>query len=109
MQRPFCQELDIPADYILKKIGAIDKNNFFVHSGEYVELINPNEKNKKLQLLNNTKIEFKLDIGTITPSLKKDKIYVCLSDRRVIKIFNCDLSKGMLVLSQNEIIMEDIF
>ena len=109
LQRPLCQELDIPTDYIMKKIGAIDKNNFFIYSGEYVELIRLDEKNKKLQLLNNTKIEFKLDIETITPSIKKDKIYVCLSDRRVIKIFNCDLVNGIMELSPNEIIMEDIF
>ena len=109
VQRPLCHELDIPTDYIMKKIGAIDKNNFFIYSGEYVELIRLDEKNKKLQLLNNTKIEFKLDIETITPSIKKDKIYVCLSDRRVIKIFNCDLVNGIMELSPNEIIMEDIF
>ena len=50
-QRPFFQELDLPTDYIVKKIGAIDKNNFFVHSGEYVELIRLNKKKLKITII----------------------------------------------------------
>ena len=57
--------------------------------------------------MENTRIDFNDNIESITPSLKKDKIYACLSGSKKIKIFNCDLINEIMELDKHEIVGDD--
>ena len=102
IQYPDNNEITLPFIANIKKIKRINDNHFFVHSYDSVKLYRLNENNK-LSFLENTKIEFNNDIYSITSSIKKDKIYVCLSNSEKIKIFNCDLINGFMESNIKEI------
>ena len=85
-----CYKISFPFTSNIYKIERISDNHFFVQTHDKVRLLYLNENNDLL-ILKNTEIDFNEIIYSITPSIKKDKIYVCLSNRKCIKIFNCDL------------------
>ena len=102
------QNMNIKQIYCLfnnrvKKIERIDNNNFFTHfSDDAVKILNYNEK-EGLSILENTNIDFHNDIESVSISLKKNKIFACLSYEKIIKIFNIDLTNGIMELNINEI------
>ena len=102
IETPNSFELETPFYDKIKKIERIDDNHFFIYSNDTVKLIFQDE-NDDISVLDNTRIEFNDDIESVTLSFKKDKIYVCLSDQKIIKIFNCDLINGIMELNNNEI------
>ncbi len=88
--------------------GIIEKINdkyFFSYSfdDDIVTLVTVNDDNI-LQPLKKTEIIFKEKIHSISPSIKMDKIYACLSDSKTVKIFNCDLKNELMEVSDKEII-----
>ena len=108
IKQPSCNELEIPFDNKIKKIEMIEKNYFFVRVRGIVKLLRLNEEDNELILLENTEIAFDDEIESITFSSNKDKIYVCLSNQKIIKVFNCDLKNEIMELNQNEIKGEDV-
>ena len=102
IETPNSFELETPFYDKIKKIERIDDNHFFIYSNDTIKLIFQDE-NDDISVLDNTRIEFNDDIESVTLSFKKDKIYVCLSDQKIIKIFNCDLINGIMELNNNEI------
>ena len=97
-----CYKISFPFTSNIYKIERISDNHFFVQTHDKVRLLYLNENNDLL-ILKNTEIDFNGEIYSITPSLKKDKIYVCLSNRKCIKIFNCDLPNEIMELNLDEI------
>ena len=100
-------ELDISHFSKINKIEILNENYFFLQSKDSVKLLHL-DTDDELSKLENTEIEFDDDIESITFSSNKDKIYVCLSDKKIIKIFNCDLKNEIMELNQNEIKEEDV-
>ena len=98
-------ECEIPSFDKIKKFEIINKNYFFLQSGDSVKILHLDEDYgiHELSKLDNTKIAFGDDIESVTCSVNKDKIYVCLSNKKIIKIFNCDLVNKIMELNYNEI------
>ena len=100
-------ELHIPFNFRIKKIEKINNTHFFINGNNSVRLIKYEEKFDQLNIMENTRIDFNDNIESITPSLKKDKIYACLSGSKKIKIFNCDLINEIMELDTHEIVGDD--
>ena len=88
-------------------IKNISDNYFFIYSGERVQLAYLDEE-KKLVLMINSIFEIEDEIKSLSLSLDKNKIYVCLSGKKVIKILNCDLANGIKEESKKEIIADEL-
>ena len=103
-------------DVILKEIIENDKgkfinindNYFFYYSNLLNKVmiayfnINDDEK-ESISYLKNTYITFNENIYSITPSIDNQRIYACLSNQKIVKIFNYDLEDRNMKLSDEEI------
>ena len=113
------KELDIEIDYQNKlhqndinysKIEKINDEYLFSYSTEdkkvsltYID----NENNSLKDDLEDTKLKFKREISSISSSIDQKKIYVCLANKRIVKIFNFDINQKMMEESNEEINDED--
>ena len=108
IKQPHSNELENPLSNKIKKIEMINDSHFFVYVNGSIKLLRLNEEDNELIVLDNTEIDFNDDIESVTCSINKDKIYVCLSNKKIIKIFNCDLINEIMELNNNEIKGENI-
>ena len=90
-------------------IEKINDENFFNYSSvdKKVYLVNIENGNSIKTNFKEGKIEFKREIYSISKSLDQKKIFACLANIRVVKIFNLDLNQKIMEESIEEINDED--
>ena len=83
----------------------INNENFFSYSyaDDDVKIVNINEDNK-IKSLEKTIIGFQRKIYSVSLSRKNDKIFACLKNQKLIKIFNFNLENKLMEESQEEIV-----
>ena len=81
------------------KIEKINDNYYFSYSNETkkANLIHYDKMNDSLIDIKESEITYKDDIFSISFSLDKTEIYACLSLKRIIKIYNCDLKNKKII------------
>ena len=88
-------------------ISQITDNIIFISSNREAYLLT--YKNNKYYIFKNGKIFFESKITSISCSNKTNKIYACLSSKKVIKIFDYNIKEESLKLSKEEIIGKEYF
>jgi len=90
----------------LKKIN----DKFFFYFSDIKNIVNisfyinnKDDQRDNLYFYKNSKIDFKDIIYSISPSINLKKIYVCLSNKKSIKIFDLDLAKESMKISDEQI------
>ena len=96
----------------LKLVESLDKeidlflqmknNCFFIKSNNEIYLAFFDEKNN-LKKLENTNINFNEKINSVSLSLDEKRIYICLKEKKSIRMLNCDLNNGIMEEDENEI------
>ena len=99
-------ELNMSVLNDIKKLEIIDEKHIFAYSEDSVKLLFVNE-DYELSILENTEINFEFEIESATVSQKNNRIYVCLSDRKIINIFNYDIVNGIMEQNNKEIKYEN--
>ena len=78
-------------------IKKINDDHFFVYSynTDEVKLIKVSDEGV-FETLEKTKIDFNRKIYSVSLSIQKNKIYACLTNSRIIKIFNLDIENKLM-------------
>ena len=88
-------------------IKKINDEYFFSYSTREEVGISYIDKYGNLSQLEKTKIEFRRNIHSISLSLRKNKIFACLTNYRKVIIFNFDLENKLMEQNKNEITDEE--
>ena len=88
-------------------IHKVNDYIIFVHSSKEAFLLSYDSKNNELNILKNSKVLFEDNITSISNSIITNKIYVCISYEKQIKIFDYNLKEESLKLSDEKIIINE--
>ena len=95
-------------DNYIGEDGLIEKftdNLFFSFSyfERIIKLVFYNDEKNETYYYENSKIEFRYRINSVSFSLDKKRIYACLLNKKIVKIFDYNDKEGSLKLSNEEI------
>ena len=85
-------------------VTSLDESNFLIHydNSQYFDINYYNYEKKSIWYYKESRIDIKEKIYSVTFSKIKNKIYVCLKDQKIIKIYDYIKSKTKNELKLNE-------